>query len=145
MLKDRQPGRAIAAGGATVIGLRRASSIDTLAAGGGLDAGQVAAAFRFRNAFLESCDAKRESLGFDEWRAPGYRDLSKTERRQAAAKDLNQARGLIGAYAFALLLKVCGEGHAIADLYDARRARESHVDMLKIHLTMLSKLWNRPN
>jgi hypothetical protein len=140
-----KPGQALRPAGATVIGLRRASSIDTLAASGGLDAGQVAAAFRFRNAYLESYDAKRESLGFDEWRAPGYRDLSKTERRQAATRDLGQARALVGAYVYSLLLKVCGEGHAIADLHGARRARESHVDMLKIHLTMLSKLWNRPN
>jgi hypothetical protein len=124
-----------------ILSIRRESSITTLAAAGALDASQVAAAFRFRNADLVTLEAKRESIGFDEWRAPGRSDLNQQERRAAAAKDLSEARRLVGAYAYALLLRVCGEGHAISDIYRPRRAKESHADILKIHLGMLGKLW----
>jgi hypothetical protein len=139
MLKERPAQTGTGAG--QILSIRRESSITTLAAAGALDAEQVAAAFRFRNAYLVTLEAKRESIGFDEWRAPGRTDLNEQERRQAAAKDLAEARRLVGAYAYALLLRICGEGHSIADIYRPRRARESHADILKIHLGMLGKLW----
>jgi hypothetical protein len=139
MLKERtaQTGAAPA----QILSMRRESSVTTLAAAGALDAEQVATAFRFRNSYLITIEAKRESIGFDEWRAPGRTDLNEQERRAAAAKDLSEARRLVGAYAYALLLRVCGEGHALSDMYGPRRARESHADILKIHLGMLAKLW----
>jgi hypothetical protein len=142
MLKERtaQTGAAPA----QILSMRRESSITTLAAAGALDASQVAAAFRFRNAYLITLEAKRESIGFDEWRAPGRTDLNEQERRADAARDLSEARRLVGAYAYALLLRVAGEGHSLSDMYGARRARESHADILKIHLGMLANLWRNP-
>jgi hypothetical protein len=139
MLKARQLETASPSG--NIIGMRRESSITTLAAAGALDAEQVAAAFRLRNAYLVTLEAKRESIGFNEWQAPGRRDLSEQEQRADAARDLSETRGLVGAYAYALLLRVCGEGHSISDMYGARRARETHADILKIHLGILAKLW----
>jgi hypothetical protein len=143
MLKERtaQTGAAPA----QILSMRRESSITTLAAAGALDASQVAAAFRFRNSYLITLEAKRESIGFDEWRAPGRTDLNEQERRADAARDLSEARRLVGAYAYALLLRVCGEGHSLSDMYGARRARESHADILKIHLGMLANLWRGPH
>jgi hypothetical protein len=143
MLKERQIETGTAP--AQILSMRRESSITTLAAAGALDASQVAAAFRFRNAYLITLEAKRESIGFDEWRAPGRTDLNEQERRADAARDLSEARRLVGAYAYALLLRVCGEGHSLSDMYEARRARESHADILKIHLGMLAKLWRNPH
>src|SRR5262245_12879115 len=117
-----------------VLPLRQASSVATMAAHGALDKGQVAAAFRFRNAFETVVEAKRESIGFAEWQAPGPVETELAEARTGAASDLKQARNLLGAHGYALVGRVAGEGYHLADLFNERREREAMTWMLKIHL-----------
>lgn len=136
-----RPGQAIEEGG-DVLSIRRASSIDTLIAQKRLDVGQVLAAFRFRQAYEIELEAKRESIGFSEWSAPGGPGQSLAEKRTQATADLARSRDLCGAYVYAVLGQVCGQGYHLSDLYAARRARDTHTDMLCIHLTMLAKAWS---
>lgn len=124
-----------------VVGFRQ-SSVVTLAAHGVLDADQVAAAFRFRNAFEIVIEAKRQSIGFNEWQSPGPVSPDVAAQRSDASKDLAKARGLLGSHGYALVGRVCGEGFHIHDLYATRRERDTHSDLLRIHLTSLAKLWN---
>lgn len=119
----------------------RESSVTTLARSGVLDADQIAAAFRFRNAFEVVVDAKRASLGFQEWTEPGKPIPAVTERRVAASTDLRAARALLGAHGYSLVGRICGEGYCIADLFQSRRERDTHIDLLKIHLRSLAALW----
>jgi hypothetical protein len=70
-----------------VVNLRENSTI-TLAAKGVLDATQVAAAFRFRNAWETVQGARQASIGFSEWVDAGRLATGLPERRLAAAADL---------------------------------------------------------
>ena len=123
-----------------IVGIRR-SSVVTLAAHRVLDADQVAAAFRFRNAFEITVEAKRKSIGFNEWQPPERTPQTLAEVRTAAAQDLRAARALLGSHGYMLVGKVCGEGFHLADLYRTTRERQTMTDMLKIHLLSLAKLW----
>jgi hypothetical protein len=123
-----------------VLALRQ-SSVATLAAHGAIDASQVAAAFRFRNAFEIVVEAKRESIGFAEWQSPGPPPPEIAEARAGAAQDLKHARHLLGAHGYALIGRVVGEGYHLADLFSLRRERDAMTWMLKIHLTSLARFW----
>lgn len=119
----------------------REDSITVLARIGAIDSTQIEAAYRFRNALETVIEAKRESIGFREWQSPGSRPTDILEKRATARKDLQQARNLLGAYLYALVGRVAGEGYAIRDLFHTRRERDSHHDMLKIGLQQLGALW----
>ena len=119
----------------------RQSSVVTLAAHGVLNADQVAAAFRFRNSFEVVVEAKRRSIGFNEWQSPGPAPADQVQLQQDATRDLQKARALLGSHGYMLVGKVCGEGYHLADLYRTRRERDTMSDMLRIHLTSLAKLW----
>lgn len=108
-----------------------------------LDAEQVFAALRFRSAFDVAVDAAQDSLGFREWQSPGPPATPLVDRRTQATRDLAAARDLVGAHGFWLLGRVCGEGHSILDLVQTRRERDTHTDLLKLHLTSLAELWAR--
>jgi hypothetical protein len=123
-----------------VVGIKQ-SSVVTLASHGLLDVDQVAAAFRFRNSFEVTIEAKRQSIGFNEWQAPGPIPAGVAESRLIAKQDLRAARALLGSHGYMLVGKVCGEGWHIGDLYRTRRERDTMTDMLRIHLTSLAKLW----
>jgi hypothetical protein len=125
-----------------VLSLRQ-SSVATMAAHGAINAAQVAAAFRFRNAFEVTVDAKRESIGFAEWQSPGPVPADVAAIRAAAHADLKAARNLLGAHGYALVGRVVGEGYHLADLFTQRRERDAMTFMLKLHLTSLAKLWSR--
>ena len=119
----------------------RQSSVVTLAAHGVLTADQVAAAFHFRNAFEVVVEAKRQSIGFNEWQAPGAPPPDLQQLRNDASRDLGKARALLGSHGYMLVGRVCGEGFHINDLYATRRERDTMTDMLRLHLTSLAKLW----
>ena len=121
----------------------RADSISVLARTGALDADQIEAALRFRSAFQVVADAAGESIGFREWRSPGGQPAVVVERRQIAKDELQQARALLGAYLYALVGRVAGEGYSVRDLFTTRRERDTHHDMLKISLHQLGGLWVR--
>lgn len=123
-----------------VLGMRQ-SSVVTLAAHGMLDADQVAAAFHFRNCFELVVEAKRRSIGFNEWQDPGPIPADIAARQVEANAALKQARALLGSHGYSLVGKVCGEGYHLSDLYRTRRERDTMADMLRIHLTSLTKLW----
>lgn len=120
---------------------RREDSVIVLARLGALDADQIGAALRFRNAFHIVADAAGESIGFREWQSPGGQPAILIERRQIAKGDLQQARALLGAYMYALIGRVAGEGYSVRDLFPTRRERDTHHDMLKIGLQQLGALW----
>lgn len=140
-LKKGKSRKAIAESSAAPVVAFRESSVTTLARTGALDAAQIAAAFRFRNAFEVVVDAKRASLGFQEWSDPGRPPQHVLDRRAAASADLRDARALLGAHGYSLIGRVCGEGYCIADLFTTRRERDTHLDLLKIHLRSLAALW----
>jgi len=120
----------------------RQYSIVTLASHHVLDADQVAAAFRFRNSFEIVVDAKRRSIGFNEWQSPGGLPPDQVQRQTDASKDLSKARALLGSHGYMLVGRVAGEGYHLSDLFHTRRERDTMTDMLRIHLTSLSKMWN---
>jgi hypothetical protein len=117
-------------------------SVASLAAHGVLDADQVAAAFRFRNAWETVKGARQASFGFSEWIDAGCRPPGLSERRLAAAGHLRQSRRLLGAHGYHLVSRICGEGFHVRDLYPTRRARDTATDLLRIHLTALAQLWH---
>ena len=117
-------------------------SVASLAAHGVLDADQVAAAFRFRNAWETVQAARQASIGFSEWIDAGCPSIALSERRLAAAGTLRQCRRLLGAHGYELVSRICGEGFHIRDLYPTRRARDTATDMLKTHLTELARIWH---
>jgi hypothetical protein len=129
-----------ASAGENVIAIRD-SSISTLAAHGVLDGEQIAAAFRFRNAWERLAASRQVSAGFDEHINAGRVPQSVAERTARAAADLQDARSLLGAHGYILLGKICGEGFHIRDLYESRRDRDTAVDMLRIHLNSLAAMW----
>lgn len=121
---------------AEVVAIRE-SSIVTLAAHGVLDASQVSAAMRFRDqwetyASLHRSGALVERVDNGGRRAPGT-------GREDAARELKRVRGVVGQYAFELLIRVCGEGHHIRDLYQGRRDRDTATDILRINLSLLAR------
>lgn len=120
---------------APVVALRE-SSIVSLAAHGVLDADQVAAAMRFRAAWETLASNLRPPAYFERVDAP--LPQAQAERHDAAKRELGQYRLLLGEHGFGLLLKICGEGYHIRDLYSARRERDTATDILRIHLSAIA-------
>lgn len=117
----------------------RESSISSLAAHGVIDADQVVAAFHFRSAWERYADlhnprqfAERVDYQMSATRA--------AELRDTARKEMQRYRLLLGEHGFALVMKVCGEGYHIRDLYASRRERDTMTDILRIHLTAMAAI-----
>lgn len=121
---------------AEVVAIRE-SSIVTLAAHGVLDAAQVSAAMRFRDLWAQY--ANLHSRGQLVERVDNGRKPALPPGRQDAARELKTMRQLVGSHAFELLIRVCGEGHHIRDLYQARRDRDTATDILRINLNLLAR------
>jgi hypothetical protein len=121
---------------APVVSLRE-SSIITLASHGLLDADQVAAAMRFRAAWESYANLHRSGRMLE--RIDGGRQITEP-RGNEASRTLKRYRALLGAHGFDLLIRVCGEGHHIRDLYQTRRERDTATDVLRIHLSALAAL-----
>lgn len=119
---------------APVVSLRE-SSIITLASHGLLDADQVAAAMRFRAAWEAYANLHRSGRSLE--RVDGGRRVAEP-RGNEASRMLKRYRALLGAHGFDLLIRVCGEGHHIRDLYQTRRERDTATDILRIHLSALA-------
>lgn len=120
---------------AEVVAIRE-SSIVTLAAHGVLDAAQVSAAMRFRDHWERYASLHRSGQIIERVdhgrRPPGT-------GREDAARELKRIRQIVGQHAFELLIRVCGEGHHVRDLYQARRDRDTATDILRINLTLLAR------
>lgn len=138
--KTPQPEALLLAPDAELVSLRE-DSVTVLARLGMLDADQIEAAYRFRNALETVIEAKRESIGFREWQDPGPKAAEIVEQRAIARRELSQARQLLGAYTYALVGRCAGEGYSIRDLFHTRRERDTHHDLLKIGLRQLAALW----
>jgi hypothetical protein len=119
----------------------RESSVVTLAAAGVLDALQVAAAFRFRNEWEALIRLRKPSELFERVDNHAGAALAPSERENAAHQQLRRCRLLLGEHGFGLLVKVCGEGYHVRDLYHSRRDRDTATDILKLHLAALAGLW----
>lgn len=114
----------------------RESSIATLAAHGLLDAEQVSAALHFRDLWERYCNLSKPQTAFeriDRSRSPDGRSVIAEAR-----KELVKIRSVTGNYGFTLLSKVCGDGYHIRDLYQGRRERDTHTDLLKILLSQVA-------
>lgn len=120
---------------AAVVGLRE-SSIVSLAAHGLLDANQVSAALHFRDDWAAiRAGSSPERLFERVDHSPG---TAQGERIAAAKQRLKRCRAQVGAHGFQLLIKICGDGWHIRDLYSERRERDTATDMLRIHLSELA-------
>lgn len=120
---------------AEVVAIRE-SSIVTLAAHGVLDAAQVSAAMRFREQWDRYANLHRSGRLVE--RVDNTRRAPPTGREDAA-RELKRIRQLVGQHAFELLIRVCGEGHHIRDLYQGRRDRDTATDILRINLSLLAR------
>ncbi len=120
---------------ATVVQIRE-SSIVSLATHGLLDAGQVSAAMQFREAWQLVAIAANPRRQFE--RVDGGRHPARTEAEIEARAALKRVRFITGEHGFGLLVKVCGEGFHIRDLYPTRRERDTATDVLRIHLSALA-------
>lgn len=114
----------------------RESSIVSLAAHGLLDSDQVRAAMRFRDAWQLVTIAARPHREFE--RVDGGRRSTRTEAETEARQILKQCRFTAGQHGFELLVKICGEGFHIRDLYENRRDRDTATDVLRINLSNLA-------
>lgn len=125
-----------------VVSLRE-SSVTSLAAHGLLNASQVAAAHRFRNAWeaLDE-DRRRHDSPFERLGGTGLRDATSEGQRVAEAKKvLRRCRTLLGVHGFDLVARICGDGYNIRDLCKTRRERDTATDMLRLHLTSVAAIF----
>lgn len=110
--------------------LRRRSAIATLAAAGMLSADQIEAAWRLA-ALWHDLTAQRSAADL----LLGSESRPASDRALAAKQRLQNIRGETGSYGFELLQRVAIEGFALGDLFEGRRARDTHADLLRVHLT----------
>jgi hypothetical protein len=128
----------------------RPSSVTALAAHGLLDAEQVEAAFRFRNSWeaLEM-QMRQRPVGASMWHSRKMSDYRKKagepERVIVAKRVMRECRDLLGEYGFDLVARICGQGYHMRDLFPTRRERDTHTDILRIHLTDLAVMFNCGN
>jgi len=108
-----------------------------LAAAGVLNVNQVEAAWDFIRLWREMAEGRS---AYDLLLADEFRPSS--ERAVAAKQQLQQIRGETGGHGFELLIRVTVEGFSISDLFESRRMRDTHTDMLRVHLTEVSTLLN---
>ena len=123
-----------------VVNLRE-SSVVTMAARGVLNASQVGAAFKFRNAWEVVEGAQRQSVGFAEWGDHSGGAPALSERYMTASDNLRQCRNVLGLHGFTLVTRVCGEGYSINDFCPSRRAKDTATDMLRVYLDQLARMW----
>jgi hypothetical protein len=120
--------------------LRQRSSVATLAAAGVLDVGQVEAAWKFTELWRQMTEGRS---AYDLLIGDGFRPSS--ERAVAAKQKLQQIRSETGSHGFELLIRVAVEGFSVADLFVHRRMRDTHTDMLRVHLTEVAMLLDGHN
>jgi hypothetical protein len=125
-----------------VVNLRE-STVTTLASQGLLDAAQVAAAERFRR-FWELIHAVKFAGGLSSVGGVGGGEQPNFAEMQGNARyELERARTLLGRHGFRLVSMICGEGYAVRDMgLGTRRQRDTAIDMLRVHLDELARLWN---
>jgi hypothetical protein len=116
-------------------------SVTTLAAHGGLDEAQIAAARRFCSSWETVQGQPLAAATFAERIDRDRNPPTYSDRRLKAAADLRHCRILLGEHGYALVGKVCGDGYHIRDLYPTRRERDFAADLLKVHLTALAAMW----
>ena len=114
----------------------RDSSIATLAAHGLLDADQVSAALHFRDLWERYISLSRPAIAFERIDRSLSPDVQSA--KADAKKSLARVRSITGVYGFQLLSKVCGDGFHIRDLYQSRRERDMHTDLLRILLSQVA-------
>jgi hypothetical protein len=120
----------------------RESAIATLAAKGGLNAAQVAAADRFR-ALWERMGGK--GIGTIDFRRErvdgGMRPDPLPASTLDAGRELRRCRLLLGEFGYGLVRQVAGERRSLHELCTSRRERDSTADWLRRDLTSLAKMW----
>jgi len=108
----------------------------SLAAREKLDARQVKTAMQFTIAWqaLDGIYSRASTERIDVHAIAAFHAEASSEAR----KHLDRVRGLVGAHAYRLMCRVCGEGFHIRDLYQSRRERETAADILRISLDVIA-------
>ncbi|MBZ9894230.1 hypothetical protein LB545_07715 [Mesorhizobium sp. BR1-1-6] len=124
----------------------RESAITTLAAKGVINAGQAAAAVRFRAAWERMGGAGAGALDYSKEPVDGGGVVEPiTIRQLEAGRELKDARDALkkahGEYAFRVVCYIAGEGRSIHELTETRRQRDTLTDNLRAYLDVLAVLW----
>ena len=117
----------------------RESTVATLASQGLIDSAQAQAANRFKRLWEIDQTVKYASPATE--RVSGGGSASFAEIQANARADLARAKVLLGVHGYRLVSMICGQGFAVRDMLETRRARDTAIDMLKIHLDQLAELW----
>lgn len=118
--------------------LRQRSSVATLAAAGQIGADEVMAAWEFARLWREMSDGRSFwDLMIGTGPAPS------TPKALAAKQQLQAIRNEVGGRGFELCCLVAVEGYSLSDLFVSRRMRDTHSDMLRLHLAEIALLLHR--
>ena len=121
----------------------RESGIATLASRGHLNAAQVAAADRVRQLWEKLGGAGAGAIDYTREHVDGGRTKDPISATQMnAGRELARCRQLLGVRVYRLVVAVCGERHAMTDLFPVKRDRLTATDNLRAGLDDLASMWN---
>lgn len=137
----------------------RESAISTLAARKDnkgrplIDEAQVAAADRFRRFWEATGGAGAQAIDYSREKVDGGTIADPIDVAQMnAARKLAEAEHTLGERNYELVRRVCGEGAAMTEIYNAKRDRLTATDNLRDSLDDLCRIWgiavqasSRPN
>lgn len=120
----------------------RESAVSVLAARGYLDEAQVRAATRFRALWERLGGSGAGALDYSREPVDGgpARDPI-NERQMEAGRELARCRAILGLRGYALVGKVCGQGHSLMEIGSIRRERDTAADNLRGLLDDLAVMW----
>lgn len=120
----------------------RESAVGTLAARKLIDASQAQAAVRFRRHWEAVGGAGAQAIDYSRDKVDGGQIADPIDIQQMrAAKHLAEAERTLGERNYALVRSVCGEGRAMAELYQEKRDRLTATDNLRMSLDDLARIW----
>lgn len=120
----------------------RESPVTWMLAHGKLDAAQAEAGARFRR--LHELSGGADLSGMDTTKEPvdggGFPDVL-TDRKSRAAKELAQARVVLGFAGYDLVMQVCGQCLWIKDIEPTKHRQIVAANRLRLCLTALAEFW----
>ena len=120
----------------------RESAVATLASRGLLNAAQVAAADRVRQLWERLGGAGAGAIDYSRTYVDGGRTKDPISATQMnAGRELAQCRQLLGVRVYKLVVAVCGERHAMTELFPVKRDRLTATDNLRAGLDDLASMW----
>ena len=118
------------------------SAVGTLAARKLIDVAQAEAATRFRRYWEATGGAGVGAMDYARDKVDGGQIADPIDIAQMkAAKKLAEAELTLGERNYDLVRKVCGEGHAMTELFAEKRDRLTAADNLRASLDDLCRIW----